>query len=450
MEASKKPQLAIDQASQGGAGVVRALDDRLVIERLTVSDERAARVVRERAEGGQEASRTVADAIEIGARVLDREDAAAEVDYVRREFEGAARAAREQLLEQSRGLVDAIERQFEHAFSDEGGTLGRAFDGFEEGLAEQIAQHFGADRSTAVQHQIKEQVSKLVEERLQALVRHFASEDAANPFADVKRAITQSVTESTRRQDQKTHAVAEALQRVETSVVRLAAEAEARKRLAEAEEAGTRKGRSFEERVHDAIERIAAGRGDVAHHVGDEQGAGGTKKGDTVVEIDACNGPAIGRMVFESKDEQLSKNKAWEELNGAMTERGAGFAVLAVAGQEEIPAGREQLVEYEGNKMIVVVDPELPDELGLDLVYRYARLRVLLRGEGELTLDAASVRDAAEEGRSALKQAQAIRLALSGVDKSSRKAREGLDAMVAAVTEKLERVELLVGDRDAS
>ena len=37
-----------------GDGVVRALDDRLVIERLTVTDERAARVVRERAEAGQQ------------------------------------------------------------------------------------------------------------------------------------------------------------------------------------------------------------------------------------------------------------------------------------------------------------------------------------------------------------------------------------------------------------
>ena len=57
MEASEKPQLPIDQAPDHGDGVVRALDDRLVIERLTVSDERAARVVRERAEGGQEAGR---------------------------------------------------------------------------------------------------------------------------------------------------------------------------------------------------------------------------------------------------------------------------------------------------------------------------------------------------------------------------------------------------------
>ena len=47
MEASEKPQLSLD--APGGDGVVRALDDRLVIENLTVADERAARVVRTRA-----------------------------------------------------------------------------------------------------------------------------------------------------------------------------------------------------------------------------------------------------------------------------------------------------------------------------------------------------------------------------------------------------------------
>jgi hypothetical protein len=150
--------------------------------------------------------------------------------------------------------------------------------------------------------------------------------------------------------------------------------------------------------------------------------------------------------VFEDKDDQLSKNRAWEELNAAMVEREAEFAVLVVAGEEKIPAGREQLVEYEGNKMIVAVDSELPDELGLELAYRYARLRVLLRREGELTLDAAGVRDAAEEARSTLKQAQSIRLALTGIDKGSQKAREGLDAMVASVAEQLARIESLVSE----
>ena len=51
-----------------------SIEDRLVIERLTVVDERAAQLVRDRRELGQEPARTVADAIEIGSRVLDRED----------------------------------------------------------------------------------------------------------------------------------------------------------------------------------------------------------------------------------------------------------------------------------------------------------------------------------------------------------------------------------------
>ena len=131
--------------------------------------------------------------------------------------------------------------------------------------------------------------------------------------------------------------------------------------LAEAEAAGTRKGRTFEERVHAAIERIAEARGDCAHHVGDEPGDGGSKKGDTVVEIGAAEAKPLGRIVFEDKDDQLSRNRAWEELNAAMAERHADFAVLVVAGEENIPAKREQLVEYEGNKVIVAVDPELPD-----------------------------------------------------------------------------------------
>jgi hypothetical protein len=215
-------------------------------------------------------------------------------------------------------------------------------------------------------------------------------------------------------------------------------------RVAEAEEAGTRKGRSFEERVHDALERIADGRGDVAVHTGDVRGEGGTKKGDAVVEIGAADGPCIGRVVFEDKDRQISKNKMRDELNGALAEREADFAVLVVAGEERIPAGHEQLTEYEGDKIIVAVDPEEPDSLGLLLAYRYARLRVMMARDSALEVDAAGVRDAAEAARAALKRAQAVRLALSNIDKSAGKAREGVDAMVADVEAELARIESLI------
>jgi hypothetical protein len=55
------------------------------------------------------------------------------------------------------------------------------------------------------------------------------------------------------------------------------------------------------------------------------------------------------------------------------------------------------------------------------------------------------VRDAAEAARSALKRAQSVRLALTNIDKSSAKAREGIEGIVADVESELARIEGLVG-----
>ena len=122
-------------------------------------------------------------------------------------------------------------------------------------------------------------------------------------------------------------------------------------------ERGTAKGRTFEEAVADAIDAIALTQGDVAEAVGDLKEATG-KVGDVVVAIDACNGPARGRIVIEAKDRRLSKPEALEELDRAIAERSADFAVLVVPTDEELPAKLEPLREYNGDKMVVALDPE--------------------------------------------------------------------------------------------
>ncbi len=207
--------------------------------------------------------------------------------------------------------------------------------------------------------------------------------------------------------------------------------------VAEAEQAGTRKGFTFEERVHEAIERIADARGDCATHTGSEGAEGGGKKGDTLVEIGAAVGSSLGRVVFEAKDKKLSKNAAWAELNEGMAARAASFAVLVVAGEDRIPAGREPLHEYEGNKLIVAVDRDEPDSLALAVAYRLAAARVSMARDRDLTVDASEVRAVTEEALSCLKQAQAIKSALTGIKTSSDKARTGLDEMVATLELKL-------------
>ena len=431
MEASQKSQLPLDHAAEGS---VRAIDDRLVIERLTVADAGAARVVREQAREGQAPAETVSRAIEIGARVIDAEGTTVNVDYVRRELES--------------GLGE-LDKRLQ-------GTL----EAGEEALSERITGTFGADRNDSVQAQIKEIVGVATQEQREALMRVFTAEDATNPLIGFQARMGKALAESDERHRQEMskvregHSTAERSMRGEVAglreqLARLLEKQQGDERVAEAEDAGTRKGRSFEERVDQALERIAATRGDAASHTGGEAAEGGGRKGDTLIELCAASGPAAGRIVFEAKDKKLSKNDAWKQLNEAMAARAASLGVLVVAGSERVPSGREPLVEYEGNKLIVAVDRDEPDGLALEVAYRLAAARVAMARDRDLTVDAAAVRDAAEEAVSCLKQAQAIRATLTGIKTSSDKARATLDEMVEAIRARLERVEALVESADA-
>ena len=413
MEASEKQQLPLD-----GDGSIRLLEDRLVIEHLEVTDERAARVVRERADAGQPPPRTVADAIEIGARVLDREGTEAEADYVRSEFERQASALKERIE--------------------------RAVEAGDERLAERIASSFDGERQGSVQQQIRELLGRALEEQRLGLIKQFSAEDGANPLTDFKGAIVRALKqlEENRRED--SAANRKRIEELTRELVELKGLHEGDARVAEAEEAGTRKGRSFEELVHAELEALAGPHGDAAHHVGDSSSEAGGKKGDTVVELGACTGPTLATVVFEAKNRKLSRNDAWVELNAAMAERDAVYGVLVVAGEDKVPSGLEEVTEYQGNKMIAVLDRDDPDPLALRLVYRYVRARVVAAGSAGLEVDAAGVRDAAEEAGARLKAANRIRKSLTSVTTGADRAREELDGMIADVERCLERIESLI------
>jgi hypothetical protein len=444
MEASER-QLPIEVPDVPGS--VRVVEDRIVIEGLTIADEETARVVRDRAEAGEEPARSVRRAIEIGTRVLDREDTAIEVDYVRREFERLSRAHGETVERTHQEAVERIEEGLRRALGGEEGpgALGQALESHSEELSEQIASTFGDDREGAVQAQIK----RMLEERDEEFLRRLTAEDERNPLGPMLTTLRSWAKERKEDQDQRDAKLEQKLDDLLNRASELAGLEQGRDAVEEAEEAGTRKGRSFEERADRAIERIAATRGDASSHTGGEGAEGGGKKGDTLIELGAASGPAAGRMVFEAKDKRLSKNDAWKELNEAMEARAASFAVLVVAGEERVPAGRETLVEYEGNKLIVAVDRDEPEGLALEVAYRLAAARVAMTREQDLTVDATEVRMAAEEAVSCLKQAQAIRSTLTGIKTSSDKARLTLDEMVEAVRARVERIESLIELSDA-
>ena len=412
----------------------------LVIEGLTVEDRTVVELVERRLEQGSPAEQTVTDALEIGARVLDREGTAAEVDFVRREFERVSSEVERTFGERARQVAEGLEKQMEQFLGQDGGTMGKVLDAHAEELTDLIGRHFGADRTTAVQHQLRESVAKLLQDSRHELLRQFSAEDGHNPLADFKASVVRELGASRGKHD----ALIEKLAALETEV-RVLHQARQGEEEVEAErERGAGKGRTFEQRAYELIDELAAARGDMALHVGDERSASGGKRGDIVIEVEAASGEARGRIAIDAKDEKLSKNRAWAVLNDALAERDAGFAILVVASEDKVPSGREPLQEYEGNKMIVTLDKESLDSRPLELAYRYARCRCLMSAERALQVDAAGVRDAANEALSALRDAQRIRSSLTGATNSVDGARKALDAMVARVQASLERVETLI------
>ena len=175
-----------------------------------------------------------------------------------------------------------------------------------------------------------------------------------------------------------------------------------------------------------AVDALALAQGDVAEAVGDVTEATG-KVGDIVVALDACNGPARGRVVVEAKDRKLSKPGALSELDRAMAERSADFAVLVVPTDEELPSKLEPLREYNGDKLVVALDPE-QGTLALELGYRLARARVLMKRSDADGIDAGALRDTIERALGALTDERKIKMQLTGARRGISTAYELVEA----------------------
>jgi hypothetical protein len=390
-----------------------------VIERLEVNDPAAARVVQEQVGEGHQPAETVTRAIEIGTRVIESEGTAANVDYVKAELERQIRP----LAEQLGGVIEEGQGEF----------------------VEQLAASFDSERSGSVQQQIKELLVAAMQHQRDQLAKQFSTQDGANPLSDFKEAVVRAVKGSQESQQHEHAQDRERLEALTAEVTALRERLGAKEEL-EAEQArGTAKGRDFEDRIHALLDEIATARGDVAHHVGDLPGETRGKKGDTLIEIGAAAGPCLAKIAFDPKDSQLSRPKAWEVLNGSLDDRGAEYAVL-VATEGNVPPKTQSLVEYEGNKLIVEVDPEEPERIVLETAYCLARSRALEARKEEITLDAPAMKEAIDETRRALESLKTARQALTGMRKNADSIESSLSTMEEGAKAALARADGLIAD----
>jgi hypothetical protein len=411
------------------------MGDVLAIDGLVVDDECAVRLVREREQNGDDAVKAVRDAVEIGARVLDREQAGANAEFVKVEFEKASRQVQQEFTEQARTIAQFFENQFAEVFGEQDGQL-----------AKELERRFGDGSSASVQNRVREAVNETLAKSREDLVRQFSASDERNPLADFKASAVQQIHQAAARSDATQRALLEKMAELEKQMQALRLEKEMLEEVEAERERGTAKGRSFEEAVAAAVDEIALAQGDVAEAVGDLKEATG-KVGDVVVAIDACNGPARGRIVVEAKDSRLSSPKALRELDEAMAERSADFAVLVVPTEDEVPAKMEPLREYNGDKLVVALDPDA-GPLALELGYRLARARVLMKRSDADGIDGGAVRDAADRALAALAEERKVKQQLTGAKTSIDKAYEHVDAMTARVRALLQEIDALVRPAD--
>src|SRR3954451_9579247 len=325
---------------------VQTLLGRLIIENLVVDDPTAAELVGRRAEAGEDPARVVGEAIEIGARVLDREQAGAAGEGLRHDLEKASRDVEARLGQTSEQVVTELRTRLEEAFGPDSGHVTRV-----------LARHFGAESSTAVQHQVRAAVAELLNESREKLFKQFSSADESNPLATFQRAAVAAIRQSSDQQHTHLREMNGRIAELQLELQKLQAEKTKALEVAAEHDRSTAKGRPYEEAVSDAVDAIARAQGDDCDAVGDLPGVGG-RKGDVVVDLDGCAGRPRGRIVFEAKNSRRSRKEALAELDEAMTQRAADYGVWVVPSEDKLPARAQAMREVGGDKLFVVYDPE--------------------------------------------------------------------------------------------
>jgi hypothetical protein len=392
---------------------VTVFPDHLRVDGLVVRD----RAALELARSADDPTRALLQAIETGARVLDREQVGATVEVVRSDMEQTTNA-----------LTASFAQKFDEA---------------NEKLAAELERLFSDGSASAVQHRIRALVEETTRQGREQLVRQFSSGDASNPLADFK----DGVLRVTQQQVQETVAMREQVTELKAEVARLRAEKEKVAEVAAEHERSTAKGRPYEEAVFEAVDAIAGAHGDLAEAVGDETGTGG-RKGDVIVGLDGCSGPARARIVIEAKHSQVSRKVALEYLDEAMAQRDAGFGIWVVPSEETLPARTLPLREVNGNKLFVVYDPQ--DEmsrLGLQLAYSLARARMVMAAGAEADgLDGQALRTELERALMVLDDERRVKAQLTTATNGIQAARKIVESMAAVVRGHLEEIDRMIAE----
>ena len=169
---------------------VHVLMGRVIIDNVVVDDPATAAFVDRRIAAGDDAVAVVTDAVEVGARVLEREQAAVDAEFVRNEFEKVSREVESAFTDKARVVAEFFGTKVDEVFGEENGLLAR-----------ELPRLFGEGSSAAVQHQLREIMREQSARMREDLLRQFSSADGSNPLADFKAAHLRAARDAATRQE---------------------------------------------------------------------------------------------------------------------------------------------------------------------------------------------------------------------------------------------------------
>ena len=395
---------------------VRVEGDRIVIERLSLSDPTLAAFLGERPAGDR--GPLVERALRIGLIALQDAGVTVNVDAVRSEFERMMRTA-EQVNERA---AAALEQTLRANFADVDGRLPRTLEKF---LGDR-----GALRSM-VDELFDEKKRDSAIGRIGSMLERYFDGDAS------KLAHLLDPTRLNSPMHQFRQEITAGFKSLEERLVAIEAAAAARG----AERArSAAKGADFEDLLGVMLGEIARGSGDLLDQTGLDTGTVmKSKKGDFVLTVDAraARGHDL-RVVIEAKDRPMSMRAMRDELREARENRGAAVAV-AVFTSAHAPAGVAPFTMV-GDDVYCVIDPDAPESATLEAAVRLARLLALASlAEREVTVDAAAIATALTAIREQLEVVRQLKSQLTSISNATKAVWSGLDTMrsniLARVTE---------------
>src|SRR3954447_20482221 len=177
---------------------VHVLMGRVIVENVVVDDPATAAFLDRRIAAGEDPVAVVCDALEVGARVLEREQAAIDAEFVRNEFEKVSREVETAFSDKARVVAEFFGAKVDEVFGAESGLLSR-----------ELQRLFGEGSSVAVQHQLREVMRDQSARMREDLLRQFSSADGSNPLADFKAAHLRAARDAAVRQETQLEAVRE-------------------------------------------------------------------------------------------------------------------------------------------------------------------------------------------------------------------------------------------------